>query len=101
MIPRLEFGGAVLAIKLDKQMRCVLDIPVVSSTFWTDSTIVLSYINNDSKRYKVFVANLVSEICQNSMPSQWRHMSGDDNPADVLSKGCCVADVPQIWFHGS
>ena len=99
-IPRLELCGAVLAIKLDKQMRRVLDIPVVSSTFWTDSTIVLSYLHNDSKRYKVFVANRVSEIRQNSTPSQWRHVSGDDNPADVLSRGCCVSDMPQIWFHG-
>ncbi len=31
-------------------------------SFWTDSTIVLGYINSSAKRYKTFVANRIQVI---------------------------------------
>lgn len=38
--------------------------------FWTDSQVVLGYINSESKRFKVFVANRVQLICNNSNTNQ-------------------------------
>ena len=78
-----------------------MDIRIVKSWFWTDSRIVLSYIRNESKRFKVFVANRVSKIRQLSEPDQWHHIPGEDNPADVLSRGCSVDNLPDIWFRGA
>ena len=58
-IPRLELSGAALAVKQDVQLRKELskEIHLQESVFWTDSTIVLSYINNMDKRFHTFVAN--------------------------------------------
>ena len=99
-IPRLELCAAVLAVRLDVLLRRELDITFMQSTYFTDSEIVRAYIHNDTKRYKVFVANRVSEIRQRSEPDQWRHIDGKSNPADILSRGCDVSDVPECWYRG-
>ncbi|XP_064642839.1 uncharacterized protein LOC135497072 [Lineus longissimus] len=36
-VPRLELLAAVEAVKIDQMLRQELDIPITSSTFWTDS----------------------------------------------------------------
>ena len=99
-IPRLELCAAVLAVRQDVLLRKVLDIPLVSSTFFTDSEIVLAYVKNETKRFKVFVSNRVSEIRQASSPGQWFHVKGVDNPADVLSRGCNAAELLDSWSNG-
>ena len=38
-------------------MKNELDIHVDDEIFWTDSKVVLGYINSDICRFKVFVAN--------------------------------------------
>ena len=89
-IPRLELTAAVTAVQLDILIRSSLDIECMPSTFWTDSKIVLAYICSEHKRFKVFVANRVSEIRRFTSVDQWRHINGDNNPADVVSRGCGV-----------
>ena len=61
-----------------------------------DHTRIQSY----SRRFKTFVANRVSLIRENSTPDQWCHIVGDDNPADILSRGCNVSKLPTVWFEG-
>jgi hypothetical protein len=61
-IPRMELSAAVLATRLDKITREELSLPVDQSFFWTDSTCVLRYIENDTKRFQTFVANRVAAI---------------------------------------
>jgi len=56
-IPRLELSAVALTVKLDKLICAELDIKLCHTWFWTDSSIVLSYINNADKRFKTFVAN--------------------------------------------
>lgn len=46
-IPRLELTAAAIAVKVDKILRQELQIPLQQSVFWTDSTTVLSYIDNE------------------------------------------------------
>lgn len=79
-VPRLELSAAVLAAQLDRTVREELDIPINQSTFWSDSTCVLQYIRNQSKRFHTFVANRLSVIHENSAPHQWRHVSSELNP---------------------
>ena len=54
-IPRLELSAAVVASRLDKILRNEIDIPVDESVFWTDSTCVISHIQNNDKRFHTFV----------------------------------------------
>ena len=56
-IPRLELTVATLSVKVSHMLRKQLDIPVASEEPWTDSQVVLGYINNQTRQFKVFVAN--------------------------------------------
>ena len=56
-IPRIELVAATLSVKISILLRKELKIPVNKEIFWTDSEVVLGYIRNESKRFKLFVAN--------------------------------------------
>ena len=99
-VPRLELSAAVVAVKLEQLLRRELELQLITSCFWTDSEIVLAYIRNDTKRFKTFVANRVSQIRRVSEPDQWFHIPGNQNPADVLSRGCSTDNVPEMWLRG-
>ena len=59
--------------------------------FWTDSQIVLSYVNNDVRKFHVCVANCIQQIKEHSDPSSWRYIPTKDNPADLASRGIPVS----------
>ena len=101
-VPRLELSAAVLAVQLDKSVREELDVPITQSTYWSDSTCVLQYIRNQSKRFHTFVANRLSVIHENSAPHQWRHISSELNPADEVSRGLTVEEMcaNSKWLNG-
>lgn len=99
-IPRLELQAAVKAVKLGNAVHNNLEcadtgVPVY---FWTDSMIVLGYIANETRRFKVFVANRVSVIRSMSRPAQWRHVGSKENPADCLTKSS--PHVEKLWSRG-
>jgi hypothetical protein len=80
-------------------VRDELDIPVDRSTFWTDSTCVLRYVNNEATRFQTFVANRIATIRDATTPSQWRYVDTHSNPADEASRGVS-ADSLERWING-
>ncbi|XP_074641169.1 uncharacterized protein LOC141898922 [Tubulanus polymorphus] len=101
-IPRLELAAAVLATLLDKMILKELDPPTERSWFWTDSTAVLKYIHNESRRFQVYVANRVSKIREHSSPDQWHFVEGVSNPADDASRGLKPSQLTPSsrWLSG-
>ena len=75
---------------------------VHSSTFWTDSTCVLRYIENKDKRFQIFVANHVSALLDQSSAAQWRYVESTLNPADEASRGMTVDELlmNERWKQG-
>ena len=69
-IPRLELTAAAIGTKIAKQLKDELDIKIHEERFWTDSKVVLTYIKNTKKRFKVFVANHLHQIRTNSDVTQ-------------------------------
>ena len=61
-ILRFELTAATLSVKISKMLKDELDIHISSEVFWTDSQVVLGYINKDSRRFKIFVANIFSSF---------------------------------------
>ena len=100
-IPRLELTACLEAVKLDVLISREVEIDLIASTFWTDSQVALAFIHNDTRRFKTFVANNVARIRDTTSPGQWHHICGDNNPADVLSRGSDVNKVPELWFSGA
>ena len=86
-IPRMELSAAVVATKLDRICRQELSIPIDQSKFWTDSTCMLRYIENQDKRFQTFVANQIAAIHSVSSPFQWNYVNTELNPADDASRG--------------
>ena len=101
-IPRLELSAAVVASRLDKTLRKEIDISVDESVFWTDSTCVISYIQNNDKRFHTFVANRIAIIHDATSPSQWRYVDSERNPADDASRGLTVDSLisKNRWING-
>lgn len=101
-IPRLELCGALLLARLVvKVIRC-LNVPVSSTRYWTESSIVLAWLNAESKQWNTFVANRISEIQTLSHPTNWSHVKGCENPADIISRGSSNEDLMNstLWWHG-
>ena len=89
-VPRLELTAATLAVKIDSMLRREMEIEISDSIFWTDSTSVLCYINNEERRFQTFVANRVAMIHNCSHPGQWHYIESKVNPADDVSRGVTV-----------
>jgi hypothetical protein len=102
-LPCLELLGALMgarllgfvlqALRLNGKVQCRL---------WTDSTIALSWIKGDPQRWKAFVSNRVTEIQDLSEPSHWFHVSSENNPADLLTRGVSAEKLisSRIWLSG-
>nr|XP_033202459.1 uncharacterized protein LOC117163846 [Bombus vancouverensis nearcticus] len=101
-IPRLELSGALLLASLATTVLQALPSNISRTVYWTDSTIVLHWINTSPHTLKTFVANRVTEIQQKTHISDWRHIPAADNPADLISRGQSPEDFlrPTIWQHG-
>ena len=61
-IPRLELTAAVVSAKVGVMLQEELNYANLKQFFWSDSKVVLGYINNDAKRFHTFVANGVQII---------------------------------------
>lgn len=101
-IPRLELCGAVLMAQLLMETAEILNIPQERIAAWTDSTVVLAWLNSHPSRWQTFVANRTSEVLSITKPNQWFHISTKDNPADCASRGLLPSQLMEheIWFSG-
>ena len=86
-IPQLELCAAVLLVKLYKRIINALRISISATYMWTDSSIVLKWIQSPSNRWKTFVANGVTFIHEETSSVIWRHVPTVYNPADLISRG--------------
>ncbi|XP_076247771.1 uncharacterized protein LOC143187438 [Calliopsis andreniformis] len=101
-IPRLELCGALLLSNLITIVKDALNIKVNRTILWTDSMIVLHWINTSPHILKTFVANRISEIQCKTQDSNWRYVPTKDNPADHISRGQSPKEFlrPSTWHHG-
>ena len=99
-IPRLELQAAVMASHMKCKIQSAMDIRFVRAYMWTDSKVVLGYINNESRRFHVYVANRVNIIREATSPEDWNYISSAQNPADIPSRGCDVTGIDNVWLHG-
>jgi len=56
-IPRLELTACSISAKLGAMVKEELRIPDLQEFYLTDSTFSLGYIYNETRRFRVFVAN--------------------------------------------
>ncbi|XP_066589589.1 uncharacterized protein [Prorops nasuta] len=101
-IPRLELCAALLLSELMLMVTKALNNKVYIKTYWSDSSIVLSWVRLQPNVLPVFVANRISRIQELTFEHEWRHVPTSMNPADVLSRGIHPQDIlnNSLWWHG-
>ena len=101
-LPRLELCAALLLTRLATKLLPKLQLTIKKRYFWTDSTIVISWITSPSTKWKTFVAHRVSEIQEKTSYTEWQHIGTKENPADIISRGCCPLKLAKnaLWWSG-
>ena len=101
-IPRLELAAAMVTVTLNCLIRNELQYLLHDIIYWTDSTVVLQYIRNESKRFHTFAANRVAMINDKSTPRQWRHVDTCVHPVDIASRETKGSELhrSELWLHG-
>ena len=100
-IPRLELCAAVLAMKAVRRIRNELSLKIDETCFYTDSKVVLGYVQNESRRFHLYVANRVQLIREISDPSQWKYVNTTSNPADLATCGIPATNLmTSPWTTG-
>ena len=84
-LPRLELCAALTLSQLADRVKRVLQIELKLEHYWSDSMIVLAWIQNQPTKWKTFVANRVSEIQRVTPVENWNHVISEENPADIIS----------------
>ena len=101
-IPRLELCGAHLLAQLLNHVKEVFSLSLRDVFAWTDSTIVLSWLSGNPRRFKTYVGNRVSSIVEHIPPDRWSHVNGAENPADCASRGLFPSELLEyeLWWKG-
>ena len=101
-VPRLELTAAVLAAKVSVFLENELDYTNIKHYYWTDSKVVLGYINNEERRFHMFVSNRVQQIREMTDRHQWNCIDTKLNPADFTSRGMTADDINDSseWWNG-
>lgn len=98
-IPKLELLAAVLGSRNAKFVENSLTNLKLSEKFlWSDSRCVVSWIHS-SRILPTFIERRVREIKQTNI--EVRHVPGNQNPADIASRGSNVHDLnTSSWWTG-
>ncbi|XP_059364848.1 uncharacterized protein LOC132103769 [Carassius carassius] len=101
-MPRLELCAALTSAQLAQFLKQELTIAIETVTLWTDSTTVLTWIQSESCRYKVFVGTRVAEIQELTELHSWRYVDSSNNPADDITRGRMLKELANsdMWSRG-
>lgn len=85
-IPCLELCGAYLLIQLVKTIGENFRPKIENTIYWTDSEIVLAWLEKSPSVLKTFVANRIAYIQHETIEKgeQWNWVCRKENPAGVV-----------------
>ncbi|KAG7300389.1 hypothetical protein JYU34_015993 [Plutella xylostella] len=100
-LPRLELCSAHLLAKLINKIEQSLK-QQVKVTAWTDSMVVLGWLNGDVHRWNSYVSNRVQQILTVVSAEKWKHIKSEYNPADCASRGLLPSQLKgfTLWWKG-
>ncbi|XP_049884023.1 uncharacterized protein LOC126379357 [Pectinophora gossypiella] len=101
-IPRLELCGVLVATRLYEKIVSSLRVQFNEVYLWTDSTIVLGWLQMLPSKLQPFVRNRVAEILDKAGSCTWHHVPTNQNPADLISRGMDISVLQNsdLWWSG-
>lgn len=99
--PRLELCSALLLAKLMNKVTQALTMQT-KKYYWSDSQIVLCWIQTQPNLLQTFVGNRIKEIQSLTNINAWRYVNTTQNPADIASRGAKPENLikSKIWWNG-
>ena len=102
-IPRLELMSARILAQLMNSVGKALEsqLSLSGRKFWLDSKTALCWIRNKGE-WKQFVQHRVNEILRLTDKAEWGHCPGEENPADIGSRGTTATNLKESrkWWEG-
>ncbi|GFW19476.1 transposable element Tcb2 transposase [Trichonephila clavipes] len=94
--------GAIVAARLCKHLSELFSDICSEIHLWSDSSIVIYWIKNNSRVWKPFVSNRISEIHNLTNPSCWQHCPGKSNSDGRLTRGFPFQNLTKddLWWYG-
>lgn len=89
-IPRLELLAAQLLAILMKRIVGTTYVDLNELYYFSNSRIVMSWLKMPMERLKLYVSNRVIKIRDISNTSRWFHVTTNNNPADMDTRGISV-----------
>ena len=101
-IPRGELRAAVMGATLAHVVKQDLGECFSKVLYVTDSTIVLSWLNQDQRPLHTLVRNAVIEIRRLTDIKDWFHIDSANNIADLGTRNCEVDEIgpESAWVNG-
>ena len=100
-IPRLELCAAVAAVSQYRNFKRELTRQPETVTFYTDSKVVLGYLQNNSRAFTKYITSRVTYILAYTSVNQWKYVNTKENPADIATRGLSPSQLKEsIWFTG-
>lgn len=101
-LPRLELNGALLLSKLVNKIKTSFDNKKIKIYAYTDSMVVLGWINGDANKWNSYIASRVKEITSVIPKENWKHVKSELNPADCASRGLLPSQLLNfsLWWEG-
>ena len=101
-IPELELCGAQLLAKVLSTTSETLNISMDEVCAYTDSTIVLAWLDGHPKRYKLYVANRINRTLRLLPTKHWHYVPTAQNPSDCASRGISAQELVahKLWWQG-
>ncbi|UYV80865.1 hypothetical protein LAZ67_19002029 [Cordylochernes scorpioides] len=98
-IPRLELVACEIGSRLAVHIKSMMEFEDIPITLWTVSITALAWIKRDMN-WSMFVAGRVKMIRQNSSITDWRHVPGKENPADIPYRGASISQlITTRWWE--
>lgn len=101
-IPRYELNSCLLGAHLSTYIRENIgtSVNLVKTVLWTDSQIVLHWINS-TKKLDVYVKNRTQKIREAKI-DEIRYCPTGENPADLLTRGISAKQLQNsdLWWSG-
>lgn len=83
----MELCGALLLAKLIEKVKQTLVEKKLQIRCWSDSKVVLAWLQGDINRWEKYVANRVAQINNVIPATHWNYVRSEENPADCASRG--------------
>ena len=101
-IPRLELTSAVLLSNIMGHILSVYKKDNPDITWFTDSADVIFWLYSGHFSWKPYVANQLKKLKKKSEVTDWLHLDGKENPADLASRGAPISELikNKFWAEG-